>query len=439
MSATPAPPLLPPEVTPLPNGQGAVTIGQWLLSGTVAAATFYDTNIYSSPTPPILHGPGFDIRPALLADFNTGIFETQAYGNFDSRIYPTLDSSNNTFDPQVGIIQKYSPLRDLIFTVQANYFHATDASVVLNSTTPAAPSIPGPITSPANPALTGAAGVVAPQQTVVDPNDTYTATANVYKEFNRAFASLGTTISATRFETDPFSNYNLASYNGSGGIWFSPLFYAFANGAQSYYDPAEGLRSTYYFARGGVGSDRIGMFQGSIYAGEQGSVVAEGGGTAGGDLYGGTVFYFPTELWNMSLEVDRLRNISNITTTTSQTLSGISGVAPGGAPGGSPGGLAFAAVGLPTNKLVQVTTVIYRTNYAFSPQTSAFAVVSATSFDYIGTSQLDYSWFASLGILHQLRDNLTLNLNYNYTRYISNVPSTSFNRDVISLGAIYRF
>ena len=169
---------------------------------------------------------------------------------------------------------------DLLFTAQGNYTHSTNATVLLNSTTPAATSIPSPIISPANPALPGAAGVVANAQTVVDPNDSYTATASVYKEFNRAYAIFGGSISDTTFETTPSSNYNLAAYYGAGGIWFSPLLYAFANGAQSFYAPAVGLSSASYFSKSGIGSDRIGFFQGSIYAGEQATIVADNGGSS---------------------------------------------------------------------------------------------------------------------------------------------------------------
>ena len=177
--------------------------------------------------------------------------------------------SNDTFNRQAGILQKYSPLPDLQFTAQGNYAHSTNATVLLNSTTPAAPSIPSPVVSPATSALPGAAGVTANLQTVVDPNDTYTATASVYKEFNRAYALLGSAISNTTYETMPSSNFNLAAYYGNGGIWLSPLFYVFANGAQSFYSPAVGVSSTSYFAKGGIGTDRIGFFQGSIYGGEQ--------------------------------------------------------------------------------------------------------------------------------------------------------------------------
>jgi hypothetical protein len=423
-------------VAPLPTGDQTLALGQWLVSGAVGVSTFYNSNIYQSSTPPILQGPGFEIRPSLLADFNTGIYETSIYGNIDSRIYPTLDSSNDTFNRQAGILQKYSPLPDLLFTAQGNYAHSTNAGVLLNSTTPAATSIPSPIVSPANPALPGVAGVAANAQTVVDPNDTYTATASVYKEFNRAYAIFGGSVSDTTFETTPSSNYNLAAYYGAGGIWFSPLFYAFVNGAQSFYDPALGLSSASYFVKSGIGSDRIGFFQGSVYVGEQAITVADDGGRAGGDLYGGAISYFPIQPWNMTFSVDRLRNIADITAPTSQALSGSFGALPSGATGG----LGLSGVGISTNTSAQITTLAYRTSYTFSPQTSAFGVVSVTPIAYLGTSRVDYSWYAAVGIRHLLQDHLTLTFDYTFARYESEVsPSSNFTSNIIALGAIYTF
>ena len=189
-------------------------------------------------------------------------------------------------------------------------------------------------------------------------------------------------ISDTTFETTPASNFNLAAYHGSGGIWFSPLFYAFANGAQSFYSPAVGFSSTSYFAKGGIGSDRIGFFQGSIYGGEQATIVADNGGQAGGDIYGGAISYFPIEPWNMTFSVDRLRNVSNITVATSQALGG----AIGGLPSGAAGGLSLSGAAISANTSTQITTLAYRTNYNFSAQTSAFGLISVTPIAYLGTS-----------------------------------------------------
>jgi hypothetical protein len=417
-----APPLYPPEVGQLPNGSGAISFGQWLLSPTLSINTLYDSNLYSSPTP--LSGPGVHIHPSLLAVLDTGIYKTSLYGSIDSIIYPTLDSQNNTFDRQAGFVQNYSPLRDLTFTAQGDYTHSTNAFAITNS-------LPNQLTSPASPGLPGAAGVFASQQTIVDPNDTFTGTATVYKEINRGFVQLSGSYANTQYEGSPspnsgqfLTNFDRESYYGSGGYWFSPLCYAYADGIQAFTNPVLGPDSNSSRARAGIGSAPIGMFRGSIYAGWQGSEVTDAG-TAGGEIYGGIISYIPTSFWNVDLSVDRLLNNSNITSTAPQAQS--------------LGGLPFASVGVPLGESAQITSVTLSSNYAFSPQTSVFGVLSYTQIDFIGIPRVDDSWLASLGIRHRLTSNLLLTFDYQYTSYISVEPLTSFTRSLASVGAVYNF
>ena len=250
-------------------------------------------------------GPGFHFHPAILADYNTGIHDTQFYGNIDSTVYPTLNYTNNTFNQQAGVIEKYSPLPDLLFTVHGDYTHNTNTYVLQNS-------IPAPVTSPGTPPPPGAGGVIAIQQTVFNPNDTYTGTGTIYKQFSLGSVTVGGTLQTTQYSQNPSQNYNTSSYNGSGNFYFTPAFYVFSDGIQSFQNPATGPSSNYFRARAGVGSAQIGLFSGFIYYGQQGSSV-NGDGSAGGDLYGGGINYFPTAVWNMSFSVDRLKNVSNIT------------------------------------------------------------------------------------------------------------------------------
>jgi len=414
-----APPLDPPGERALASSSG-LSIGQWLLSPTLDLYTLYNTNIQSSPTID-LKSSGFHYHPALQAELDTGIYDTKLYGNFDSTLYPTQNELN-TFNRQAGAVETYAPLRDLTFTTHVDYTHNTIANVVITS-------IPAPITSPATPAPQGAAGVVATQQTTVNPNDNYTATASVYKEFNRAFLTLGSTIVLTQYEmassSNTSQNYYKEIYNGGGGFWFSPILYAFADAIDTNTIPTVGLVSNSYLARSGIGSAQIGLFQGSVYYGQQGTAVDQGGGTAGGDIYGGTVSYFPTSDWNMSLSVDRLRNRSDIT-----------GFTPGAS--GLPG-LALSASSVTSASSTQIITIAYKSDYTFSQQTSAHVVVSDSRIAFLDMSRVDNSWLASAGIRHQVRDNLSLTLDYNYTRYISEQPLTSFNRSLVSAGAHYKF
>jgi len=413
------PPIGPPTGRPLSApGPGNFPVGQWLLSPLLSVYGFYDTNVHQSPTVP-LSGPGVQIHPSIRAEYNSGIYDTQVYANIDSRVYPTLNYLNNTFDRQAGISQSYSPLPDLTFIGQGDYQHLTNAAVIQSS-------LPTPIANnPGSGTPQNAADVLANQQTIVNPNDNYTLTGTIFKEFNRAFVKLGGLLSSTIFENDNAQSYNRKTYDGSAGFWLTQRFYAYADGVQSFTDPQSGPASNYFRARGGIGSDMIGLFQGSVYYGQQGSEVNTAG-DAGGDIYGGVISYFPTNQWNMSFLVDRVRNISNITLATApQAL----------------GGLGLTTVGVSPAQSTEITALTYKTNVVLSEQTSAFLVASATQISFINGPPMpaEYSWFASFGIRHKINDTLTLSFDYTYTRFMSETPDTSFVRNFVSIGTTARF
>jgi hypothetical protein len=260
---------------------------------------------------------------------------------------------------------------------------------------------------------------------VVNPNNVYTLTGTIYKEFNRAFIKLDGIASSTKFENQPTQSFNTMSYDGSGGFWLSSLLYAYGDGIQSFTSPELGTPSNYFRARAGLGTALIGWFRGAVYYGQQGAEV-NGDGKAGGDIYGGVVSYYPSPTLNMSLAVDRLRNLSDITSANTQAL----------------GGLNFVAVGVSPSQSSQITTITYKANYTLSPQTSGFFVFSVSSIDLIGSVPhvVETSWFTDFGLQHVLQNTpLTLSLDYQYTRFISPTPQTSFNRNLVTLGAHYRF
>jgi hypothetical protein len=391
-----------------------LSIGPWLLSGTVDLSTFYNSNLYSSPTSP-LAGPGFDVHPGVLAELNEGIHDTKLYGSFDSALYPTF-SSQNTFNPKAGFIQTYSPLPDLTFSAEGDAAHNTLAPAVVGA-------IPNPIVSPANPGPTGAAGVVANQPLVVSPNDTISALATVYKQFNRAYLSVSGTISETAYEASSSQDYENGSLSTAGGIWISPWFYAFASASDAKTVPVVGTNSNSYSARGGIGSDKIGVLQGTVYYGQQGSSTGGGGGTAGGDIYGGTITYFPTDLWTMNLTVNRIRNRSDISATNALGLNG----------------LPLSGVAVLTSSSTQNTSVSFSSTYTLSAQTSVYILLSDTRTAYLDMPVVDTTWLASTGINYQMWTDLSLSLNYSFARYLSPQPQASYTQNVVTLGSHYKF
>jgi hypothetical protein len=263
---------------------------------------------------------------------------------------------------------------------------------------------------------------VANQPTVVSPNDTFTATGNISKQFNRAYLNIGGSIAQTQYETNPTANYQAGSYYASGAIWISPVLYAFASATDSNTVPAAAAISNSYSARGGIGSAQIGAFQGSVYYGQQGSAV-DGGGIAGGDIYGGVLTFNATPAWTMSVSVDRLRNRSDITSGTAQALAGFS----------------LSAIAIPTSTSAQNTIIAYRTNYALSDQASVYFLLSETRTAYLSMPIVDNSWLASTGLSYTIQANLSLSLDYQYTRYLAPQPSTSYNRNLVTVGGHYRF
>ncbi len=418
--ATNEPPLSPPVVRQLPDGAGTLSLGEWLLYPTLSFHSFYDSNIYSSPTSPISTA-GVNFNPSLLAQYDTGIHTTSLYGNINSNVYPFINYINDTFDRQAGFIEKYEAMRDLIFTLLGDYHHLTDAYAFTQA-------LPTPVVSPVSPALPGAAGVVAAQQTTVNPNDTYTATGTIYNEFNRAFMTVTGTLLSTQYSNQSLAtNYSLAAYSVRGGAWFSPLFYAYANGSESFVSATVGPDETYYQVAAGIGSAKIGLFSGSIYYGYQGTLVADGGGTAGGPVYGAKVLYVPTSVWNVTVSIDRTINISNITTALAA-----------GTPQALPG-LPLAGSPVSLNQSVQITAPAFRSDYQFSKQTSIFGVIGYTAVDYIDSSQFENFRTASVGIRHILSDHLTLTFDYSYSIAVSNIPDTSYTRNYGAVGAIYKF
>jgi hypothetical protein len=393
-----------------------LSIGPFLLTPSLDTSTFYNSNIYSSTTNR-LSGPGFEITPSLLAGWNTGIHNIQLYGNIDSDIYPTLPSINNTFNRQAGATYTYSPLPDLTFTANGNYAFSSTASVIPGR------AIPSPIISPANPLLPGAAGIItAPQQFVVSPNQTFTGTFNAVKVFNRSYLDAGGTILRQEYLNTPTQNYDQGAFFVGGGAWLTPLFYTYAQAVDSNAVPVVGSITNSYAARAGIGSARIGLFQGSAYFGHQGTSV-DGDGKAGGDIYGGVLNFYPTDQWNMKVSVDRVRNLSDIAAATNFALAG----------------LAFSISPVSTNSSVQSTSITGQTNYRLSPQTNLYASVSNVHTSFFNSPIVDTSWYVAAGVTHQVTEKLSLSLNYSYAHFLSTQPNNNTTQNIVTLGSHYNF
>ncbi len=68
--------------------------------------------------------------------------------------------------------------------------------------------------------------------------------------------------------------------------------------------------STAYRVIGGIGTRQFGLFRASAYFGYQGSDTS-GSPSAGGNVFGGALTYYPTRLWTISANIDETINIAS--------------------------------------------------------------------------------------------------------------------------------
>jgi hypothetical protein len=412
------PPLVSPQGNAPAKNFNGPTLGEWMLTPTLRVFAISDSNLYASPE--AVSASGWRIYPSLLAQWTNGIHTTSLYGQLDTRLYPEL-SSSNTLDRQAGFIQRYEALRDLVFGVQADYIHLTNAPSLVGA-------IPGPTSSPAN---SGAQGSGGSDQgpTVFNPFNRYTGTAWVEKMFNRAYLRLTTSLSETEYESAQTPNFNVKTVVGSGGIWLGPLVYAFADADDSFTTLATGATVNANRWLAGLGSARVGLFRASLYAGHQGSQSddpVEGSQTAGGIIYGGKIAYYPTPFLTVSLAVDETENLSS-GSSTSCPLALASSTA------------ATTPIPVSTCASTRLTSVSVPVAFKLWKEWSAYARLDYERIEHLVTPELDTAWVASAGFRYELQRNWMFTIDYQHTWSLSDVPLVGYTRNFITAGTTYRF
>ena len=425
--------------------RSAIPIEGWLLYPSIRVYSIYSDNLFLSPTAPIIKALGLGTSPSLTAQWTNGIHTTTIYANFDSEIYPT-ENTINTFNREATVTQKYAPLPDLTFTVLGDYTHQTISSSLTNSipnaisTPPSTPTrlsngdveLPnGQIVSPSGQIVGQVNPVLANSGiTLVNPYDQYTGTATVSKIFNNGILTFGSSLASTDYQstqgTGPtsFTSFTTKTFREDGALWLSPVLYAYSDGTFSTRTENASLdaNSNAYRVVGGIGTRQFGEFRSSLYFGYQGSEV-QGSGTAGGEVYGGKISYYPTPAWTITAAVDETINISSQTAVSTQALA---------LPTNTP-------EQIPLSSSTRITSTSLRTQYAFSPQWTAIGTFGYTRTEFIDSPQRDNAWLADVILSYDIWRNMTLTWEYQYTSIISNAANTSASRNLVTMSANYRF
>ena len=437
-----APPLDVPLNRPAARDPSAITVEGWQLYPTLKTYSLWSDNLFFSPTAP-LTGAGFGVTPSLAAVWSNGIHTTTLYGNLDRQVYPTQNEIN-TLDGRAGFTQRYEAMRDLIFTVNGDYNHQTWATGLQNSiqvaaATPTTALLPNGNTVLPNGTIVSPSGQPVGQVTqptgsllpvFVNPHNQYTGAFSVDKIFNRGILTLGGSVVRTEYDNQTVQKNTAArTLTEHASAWLGPLFYAYSNGSiGTVVTEAISSSTTSYRVIGGLGTRRFDLYQGSLYLGHQGSqsqstTGLQTGTTAGGDVYGASISYYPTDRLSFIGTLDRTINISSQASATNLALTLPS----------------FAGVQVPLTASTRITSASLQSNYEITPQWFATALVGYTRINYIGSARLDNSWVVDATLRYDIWRNMSLNWEYRYRSILSNAPLVSATSNYITMGATYKF
>ncbi len=378
---------------------GSIPVGSWMLSPSIDAGVLYDDNIYQTRTNRV-ESWGVRLQPRFVALRETGIHDTTAYGTGDVRLYPD-QSKANTVEGQLGLVHRYEIQRDLVWRFQGEYARRSDDDADYID-----------------------AGPFGPQVVDRDPrqyNDWFGSTS-LQKTWGFFSLGVGGAIQKTLYESTldaqgnriDESDSNLTRYrlNARAQYQLTPAFYTFVEPALDWW---RFDRSTYdsqgYRVIGGIGSDRISLFRGEVYAGYQEQNFDDPRiDKAAGSVLGGRLFWFPTRDLTVAAVVD-------------QSLSA-----------SVPDSGSFV---LPD--VTHATTASLRASWAAFHYLSATVQIGYQFVNYENQAREDDVWRAGLGLTYMITPRLGVVADYDYTVVDSNVSAASYDRNRVTVGARAQF
>jgi hypothetical protein len=376
---------------PTRTADGKFPLFGWLFSASAGFGGKYDSNVNASPvTHQSVYGANF--QPILMAERLTGIQDTQIYLNGDVSYYPSIGRTYLD-GTRAGVIHKWEIQRDLIFRIQGQVAEVQAGSSFNNFLT---------------------SGIYA--TTPVNYTQVF-GSSSIQKEFGRFFTAVGGSITGTKYQNatdnlgntidEQFQNGTTYTVNTRFGYRVSP------DGLYVYVEPSENwnryassnLDSHGYRVVGGVGSGRISLFSGEVYAGYLRQTFDDPlAGAVTSPVVGGRVSWFPTRFLTLAFSADE-----NFGTTDTNAL-------------------AFTP-GSPT----KLTTARLSANWDFSYWYALTGGIGEQRQDYLNSSRKDDFLTYNAGIVLKIRPGFGLQLGYAHQHLYSNFPGAAYSRDLVTV------
>jgi len=380
------------------RAEDALVLGDWLLYPSAFAGVMYDTNVNQSSGG--FASGGLRVSPSLLAQQDSGLFKTTLYGSADGRFYlRNVPGDGQVISARAGATETYTPLPDVIINGQADFTRQQDLFATLGTEQTVAPL---------NPTGVGLSPTANPTS-----YNQLSGAASIQKNFARTFLSVGGSVVDIEYDNNTSTvapSPNGTTYTGvaRGGFWITPALYGYVEGTLDSRDYAtNSLGSSGYRIAGGVGTDQIGLMKGEVYVGYQAEDYNSATiGTVGGTVYGVRGHYFPLPELTLNLSVDESLGATLLTAGGNAT---------------------------------KVDTYLTTADYSISPQWRASGRGGYIHTDYVGNARRDEAWTVGGTVTYDLMRNVGLTLDYQHLQLSSNAVGQGFSRDVITLGATYKY
>ena len=377
----------------------------WLVYGGIGWGLACDYNLNSTSTnQEQACGPRF--TPSIVAERNTGIQRTLLYGVGDVRYHPTL-SRVDLVDTTAGIVHVWEIQRDLIFRFQAQGTRGQEYSGF-------------------------AANLLATDAFLTKPlnfNRGYGSTS-IQKEFGNFFTAIGGSVTRTEYEdiTDNLGNTideglrnnTFTTLNGRIGYHISPIIYTYIEPSLNRYQyTASHLDFNGYRVVAGLGSGRIGLFNGEIYAGYATQRFDDPTvGETSIPVVGGRLSWYPTRFLTHTFTADRTFASSDFSNN-----------------GVLLGSVTNTGTGLLPGSLVTSTTARLNSNWDVNRFFDLSWSISDQRLEYLNSSRRDDLLTFVGGVTFKIRPGLGIQVNYIHQNLFTNFPGAEFTRDFVSVGA----
>jgi len=375
-----------------------IAVSDWLLYPEFLLGAVYNDNLLQTQTHRTA-GLGARLQADVTGVRDAGLSRTTVFGRADAYLYPD-HGRENTYDGQIGVAQIWALQSDLTVKAQIEFDQASYLT------------FGGLVATPAG----GAATLIAPQN-----YQQVQSSAAVQKSFGRYFVGVSLSEAATAYDSlstsagsfsQSYRNDSVTTLTERAGYWLTPLIYGYGEAAENWRqyvnDP---FTSHGYRTVAGLGSDRISLFRGEIFAGYQEQFYQSAQlGAARSPVLGGKLYWYPTRAWTLSASLDETFGAANNPTPSNP-------------------------LGDPARIMAAKLTAQYQLGRLWSAQGLAEYDVSR----YLGIGRVDDTFVTGVSVNREIARNFNVNVDYKLLLNRSNAAGSSFINNILGGSAVYKF